>query len=221
MNRILAFEAVERTGSACVWDDCEREFCRCAGQAEADLVPLLSDMLTRWAPVTALALAAGPGSFTGLRVAALAARTLAWVERLPVHQVDSLAACAAQQGDGVWWVLLPLKRDTTFHGLFRVSADRVETIVPTMPCLDQAQPVLPDVARNAVAIGPALRAKPGLAERWLAGVRLGDPAGPDARGVARIARQVAPSAWDQVLPQYHQQPAPVLQREAARRQLDA
>lgn len=221
MSRILAFEAVDRTGSACVWDDGEREFVRCPGQAEAGLVPLLSDLLTRWNPVTALAVAAGPGSFTGLRVAALAARTLAWLEQLPVHQVDSLAACAVQQGDGLWLVLLPLKRDTTFHGLFRVRGDRVETIVPTRPCLDLSQPELPDAARDAVAIGPALTAKPGLAERWLAGVRLGDPAGPDARGVARIAPSVEPSRWEQVLPQYHQQPAPVLQREAARRQSDA
>ncbi len=213
---LIAFEAVERTGSACAWDGSVLAFERCAGHAEADLVPLIDRLMRAHAPVSALALAAGPGSFTGLRVAALAARTIAWIDRLPVHAVDSLAACAAQQGDGCWLVLLPLKRDTTFHGLFRVSGGLVTVLSPTTACRDDAVAQLPAGSADAVAIGPALAAKPGLAQRWSPGCALGDPAPPDARGVAMIASQVPPVAWDGVLPLYHQEPAPVLQRAAAR-----
>lgn len=214
--RLLALEAVDRSGSACVWDGGPIELRRCPGPAEAHLVPIAADLLARHR-VDALAVAAGPGSFTGLRVAVLAVRTLAWLDRLMVHPVDSLAACAAMHGDGLWWVLLPLKRDTTFHGLFRVVGGRVEALVPTVAVPDDAPPELPAEARDAVAVGPALAAKPGLAERWLPGVRLGDPAGPDAAAVARIADQFPPQPWERILPLYHQEPAPVLQRAAVKR----
>lgn len=213
---LIAFEAVDRSGSACAYDGTMRAFERCPGQAEAHLVPLLDRLLRSHAPVSALAVAAGPGSFTGLRVAALAARTLAWIDHLPVHPVDSLAACAMQQGDGLWWVLLPLKRDTTFHGLYEVRGGRLSTLLATAACRDDAAPVVHPRLAEAVAIGPALSAKPGLAQRWSRDIRLGDPAGPDARGVALLAGQVEAVAWDRVLPLYHQEPAPVLQRASAR-----
>jgi tRNA threonylcarbamoyl adenosine modification protein YeaZ len=212
---LIAFEAVERAGSVCAWDGDELAFERCPGHAEAHLVPLIDRLMRQHAPVSALAVAVGPGSFAGLRVAALAARTIAWHDQLPVHAVDSLAAGAVQQGDGLWLVLLPLKRDTTFHGLFRVAGGIVTTLSGTTACRDDLRPSLLPEAAAAVAIGPALTAKPGLAERWQPGIALGDPAGPDARGVARLAGQVPPLSWDRVLPLYHQEPAPVLQRAAA------
>jgi tRNA threonylcarbamoyl adenosine modification protein YeaZ len=216
--RLLAWESVTRSGSACVAEDGrELAYADLAGApAEARLLPELDSLWRRHGPLDALAVAAGPGSFTGLRVGVLAARTLAWLERLPVHPVDSLAACAAERGDGLWLVLLPLKRDTTFHGLFRVSGGRVETLSPTTACLDAERPSLPGLS-GAVAVGPALAQKPDLAVRWCPGLPCGDPAGPTARGVARLAAQVPAVAWEHVLPAYHQEPAPVLQREAARR----
>ncbi len=213
---LIACEAVERSGSVCAWDGQERAFERCPGHAEAHLVPLIDRLMRIHAPITALAVAVGPGSFSGLRIATVAARTIAWTDDLPVHPVDSLAACAIRQGDGLWLVLLPLKRDTTFHGLFRVACGLVTTLSGTTACLDEQLPALPPEAADAVAIGPALSAKSGLAGRWSPGSRLGDPAPPDARGVARLAGQVPAVPWDAVLPLYHQEPAAVLQRAAAR-----
>ena len=216
MTRLVALEAVDRQGSVCYWDGGVVSWQRCPGPAEVHLVPLLTALLAEHAPLTALAVAVGPGSFTGLRVAVLAARTLAWLDKLPVHAVDSLAATALQRGDGLWWGLLPLKRDTTFHGLFRVAGGRVETLLPTTACRDDQPPRLADAAAGAVAVGPALTAKPGLAEHWRPGVVLGDAAGPDARGVAMLAAQVPAVPWQSILPLYHQEPAPVLQRQALR-----
>lgn len=216
MSRIVALEAVDRQGSVCLWDGGVVAWERCPGPAEAHLVPLVAGLMARQAPLAALAVAVGPGSFTGLRVAVLAVRTLAWLDGLSVHPVDSLAATAIRQGDGLWWVLLPLKRDTTFHGVFRVAGGQIETIVPTVACRDDQLPCLPPEAVGAVAIGPALGAKPGLAERWLPGVALGCADGPDARGVAMLAGQVPPVPWERILPLYHQEPAPVLQRAALR-----
>jgi len=216
---LLAFESVDRSGSACLIDDNGREidFARIEGnEAEAGLVPLLDGFIRRHGRPSALAVAIGPGSFTGLRVAAVAARTLAWIEGLAVHPVVSTAALAAQQGDGLWWTLMPLKRDTTFHALYRMVAGSCEIITAPQPCLDAAQPAIDPSISNSIAIGPALAQKPGLAERWAPGVRLGSSIGVDARGVAAIARCTPPSPWRDILPEYGIQPAPILQRQAQR-----
>ncbi len=218
---LLAFECVARTASACVMrgNDEVAYGDLAGGEAERGLVTLLNGMLndlvnTHGKP-TALAVALGPGSFTGLRIAITAARTLAWIEGLPVHGVDSLAASAAERGDGLWWVLLPLKKDTTFHGLFRVSHGIVETLQATVAAGDEQTPVLHPLTSQAVAVGPALLIKPGLAQTWCPGVQVGNASALTARGVARLAPQVPVVDWSALLPAYHQQPAPVLQRQQA------
>ena len=208
---ILAFECVARTASACVMDgDREVAFADLGGaEAEVGLISLLDRLLRDHGPMTALAVAEGPGSFTGLRIAAVAARTLAWLENVPVHPVDSLTALALERGDGLWAPLLPLKKDTTFAAVIRVTSGQAEVLRPTTAILDASDADLP---AEAIAIGPALTAKPELAARWAK--VLGDPAPLSARGVARAARQIDPQPWSSILPAYHQKPAPVLQREA-------
>ncbi len=215
---LLAVETVARSASACVIADDGRELAYAdlaGGETEAGLVSLLDRLIRTHGIPSAIALAAGPGSFTGLRIGVSAARTLAWIEGLPVHSVDSLAARAAEAGDGLWWVLVPLKRDTTFHGLFRVSAGRVETVQATTAALDADTPSLHPLTAQSSAIGPALTTKPGLAERWCPGVCLGDVGPLTARGVARLAPQVPAVSWNHVLPAYHQASAPELQRARA------
>ncbi len=215
---LLAFESVARTASACVLDAAGREVAFAdlgGGEAERGLVSLLDGLIRTHGRPTALAVANGPGSFTGLRIGVVAARTLAWMEQVPVHALDSLAARAAQAGDGLWWVVAPLKRDTTFHGLFRVSAGVLEVLQPTVASADAKAVVLHALTAQAVAIGPALTAKPGLAAHWCPGIALGDPAPLTARGVARLAPQVPAQPWDQLLPAYHQASAPELQRARA------
>ncbi len=214
---LLAFECVARSASACVMaDGREIVFRDLAGdEAERGLVALLDSLIREHGKPTAIAVAHGPGSFTGLRIGITAARTLAWIEQVPVHAVDALAALAMERGDGLWWVLLPLKKDTTFHGLFQVVDGQLTTMAESVATLDAITPTLHPAtfSAGAIAIGPALTAKPGLAERWCPGIRLGDPAAVTARGVARLAPQTTPTEWSAVLPEYRQQPAPVLQRQ--------
>ena len=151
------------------------------GQAAAELAPALHQALQHHGRPDRLAVARGPGSFTGLRVAITAMRTLAWIEQLPVVGVDTLAAIAAAQGPGCWWVWLPLKKDTTFHACYRVTPDGCEVISPITAQLDSV-PLLcgahhPDspsgiegvlsIPDDAVIIGPALRTKPHLLAQWL------------------------------------------------------
>lgn len=212
---LLAFETVARSGSACVIgaDGGELAFVDLAGvESERALVPLLDSLIRAHGLPRELAVACGPGSFTGLRVGVVCARTLAWIEGLRVRAVDSLAALAVARGDGLWWTLLPLKRDTTFHALFRVTGGRCETLRATAAAAD-AEPIDPHpLTHEAVAIGPALASKPDLAARWCPGVRLGDASGVDARGVALAAPAAPLVEWAGLLPAYHQLSAPELQR---------
>ncbi|MBA3846258.1 MAG: hypothetical protein H0X45_06405, partial [Planctomycetes bacterium] len=182
---IIAFEAIGRSGSGCAVDAAGAviEHVALDGiEAEVGLAALVQGLYSRHGVPHALAVAAGPGSFTGLRVAVVLARTLAWMDALPVHPVDSLVALALMQGDGLWWPLVPLKRDTTFHALVRVASGRAEVIAATIATADDDQPTLDALTSGAVAVGPALTQKPGLAERWCPGARSGSPAMPDARG---------------------------------------
>lgn len=219
---LLAFETVARTASACVSRDdgaVEEAADLAGGEAEIGLVSLLDGLVRRHPAIDRLAVAAGPGSFTGLRIGITAARTLAWLQGWRVHAVDALEARAREAGDGLWWVAVPLKRDTTFHGVFRVAGPHCSAVVPTTACRDDGPPPLPAaVAADPalVAIGPGVTAKADLLARWRPGLRLGAPAGLTARGVACAAAHVPGVAWSACLPAYHQLPAPVLQRAASR-----
>jgi tRNA threonylcarbamoyl adenosine modification protein YeaZ len=234
---LLAFETVARSASACIVSSDGALIAASdlgGGEAEAGLVTMLDRLITAHGKPSALAVAAGPGSFTGLRIGTVAARTLAWTDNLPVFAVDALMALACQNGPGTWWTLVPLTRDAGFHGLFRVHADHsVATLIPTTLVAAESGALaktagapgisreIADILRreNAIAIGPALSQRPGQAESWLPGVVLGNADTLRALGVARAARALsasghAPVAWDAVLPAYHREPAPVLQRQS-------
>jgi tRNA threonylcarbamoyladenosine biosynthesis protein TsaB len=206
----ICCETIRRSVSVCIDDGAVRDL-RPGGEAERDAAALLTDLVRDHGRPAAFAMAVGPGSFTGLRVGLVAVRTLAWLHAVPVVPVDSLTAIACAAGPGLWLPLLPLKRDTTFAALVRVHADgRPEILAPTAALLDAGPGLV--VPADAVVIGPALEEKPGLAAHWAPGAaqRPGVPV--DATGVALAARWVEPVPWAQVLPAYHLEPGPVLQR---------
>jgi tRNA threonylcarbamoyl adenosine modification protein YeaZ len=215
MPRLLAFETVARSATASVIaaDGRELAYVDLAGRSsEVALVSVLDRLIRDHGQPEAYAVVVGPGSFTGLRVGVVAARTLAWMGQVPVYPVDALVALALERGDGLWWPMLSLKRDTTFHAVVRVVQGRPEVVLATVAQADAEVPTLPANLDGLVAIGSALTIKPDLVERWRPGTIKGDPSALTARGVGLAAAHVQAVPWERVLPAYHQDAAPVIQR---------
>ena len=207
----LAWECLGRSGSLAAYSDdgCLLASQELPGPAGAHLVPEIEATIQRLGLPHSLAVAIGPGSFTGLRISTVAARCLAWAESLPVIPVPSLAALACQQGPGRWYTLLALKKDVTFHAAYQVKDQSWQELSPVQACEDQQAWACPPAA--CVAVGPALAEKPALAQQL--GLPLGSPQPLHAEGVAKAALSCPPLAWDQLFPAYHRPSAAELQRQ--------
>ena len=69
-----------------------------------------------------LGVAVGPGSFTGVRTAVMAAKTMAEVLRVPLVATDSLSVLAAGMEEERWiFVAVDARRGEVYHALFRVA----------------------------------------------------------------------------------------------------
>ena len=218
----LAWECVGRSGSVCALatDGSTLYSDDLAGVAAAShLVPSIDRCLRQCGRPESIAVAIGPGSFTGLRISTVAARTLAWCDGLPVIPVPSLAALACAQGAGNWYTLLPLKKDVTFHAAYHVDGDGSwQELMPVQALADDAPlPSLSSLPEQITLVGPALSAKPDLLARLPHSLPRGQDEAPQAHGVALAARSCQALAdLDQLLPAYHRQSAPELQRQGQR-----
>ena len=85
--------------------------------------------------VTHVAVAAGPGSFTGVRIGVAAAKGFAWGGQLPCVGVSTLRAMALGLGvqEGVICACMDARRNQIYNGLFRA-----EKGVLTALCEDRA-----------------------------------------------------------------------------------
>lgn len=169
------------------------------GQAlSSELHLYLKDFIQpyRWQDLAFLAVAQGPGGFTGTRIGVVTARTLAQQLDLPLYGVSTLAAIAfrlAKQELGQMVAIsLPARRGELFGAIYRVQATGLETVLAD-------QLFTPDTWAIALA--------------KFAGVKV--LAAPDSLGVtveeilelAYLQWQVNPvSPWGAVVPFYGQHP---------------
>lgn len=133
--KLLAFEASTRRLSVALW---------CAGaltEKSADVPNGGSERLLPWAnellaeaglslqQIDGIAFGAGPGGFTGLRLACGVAQGLACGLELPVVPVGSLAALAVASGDGQALACLDARMNEVYVAAYVVAGESVEEIM--------------------------------------------------------------------------------------------
>ena len=96
-----------------------------------------------WADMAFVAVAKGPGGFTGTRIGLVAARTLGQQLNIPVFAVSTLAAYAWKNrgdSDTLIAVQMPARRDMVFAGIYQVTPDGrgFTAVIPDMVITAQA-----------------------------------------------------------------------------------
>ena len=128
---ILAFETSAKAASVALLEDNKllSESYQNTGMTHSQtLMVMAEDMLKQCGKtardVQAIAVAEGPGSFTGVRIGVAAAKGFAWGREIPCYGVSTLEAMAASLGifDGYICPVMDARRSQVYNALFR--ADR-------------------------------------------------------------------------------------------------
>ena len=80
--------------------------------------------------LTAVAVAEGPGSFTGVRIGVAAAKGLAWGGELPCYGVSTLEAMAVSLGiyEGFVCACMDARRSQVYNGVFSVQQGKISRV---------------------------------------------------------------------------------------------
>ncbi len=140
--RILAFESSAKAGSVALIQDGQllAEYFQNGGQTHSrTLMKMAQDMLTNCdlvpEAVDAVACAAGPGSFTGVRIGLSAAKGFAWAGELPLYGVSTLEAMAYSvlPFEGLICATMDARRSQVYNALFHSDGEQL-----TRLCQDRA-----------------------------------------------------------------------------------
>ena len=134
---ILAFETSAKAASVALHDDAKllAESYQNTGLTHSQtLMVMAEDMLKQCGytakDVTHVAVAAGPGSFTGVRIGVAAAKGLAWGLQVPCCGVSTLEAMAKNMGiyAGIVCAVMDARRNQVYNALFRVEDGNLSRI---------------------------------------------------------------------------------------------
>lgn len=144
-----------------------------AGQRHSELLLPMLDELLRGAGETiggmdGIAFGAGPGSFTGLRIACGVAQGMAMGTGLPLAPVCTLTALAEASGRSQVLACLDARMSELYAAAYRRAGQGWETVVAPVLCKPESSPDLPGTgwygAGSGFAVmGDALRARYGAA----------------------------------------------------------
>ena len=230
--KILALETTGRYGSAAVIDDDGRIFCASSAEEMNHLRGMISliDEAVKKAGIrkedlTHVAASAGPGSFTGIRIGVVTARTMAQMLGLPCISVSSIEALAqgslrraAEEGAAYIVPVINARRHQTYAAVYSAAQDS-QTLIPA---LEEKQYMIEDLLEklkkiqagrsgaSAYFTGDGIDAYGGIIEEMLPAVSYlfaeEDVRYQSAESVAEIALEKARAgetvSYDDLLPEY-------------------
>lgn len=151
--KILALDTSSEYCSVALWRDGEMDSRDAlAGQRHSELLLEMVDGLLRdhrLAPhdLHGIAFGAGPGSFTGLRIACGVAQGLAFGAGLPVVGVSTLLALAEGTRSARAVCCIDARMAQVYHAAYEREAGRWVTLHPPDLCAPEAAPSLPEGER--------------------------------------------------------------------------
>ncbi len=128
--RILAFETSAKAASVALLEDDRllAESYQNTGLTHSQTILSMAENLLKSCELTprdldAVAVAAGPGSFTGIRIGVAAAKGFVWGLMLPLYGVSTLEAMARSLGQeyGIICAAMDARRNQVYNALFRVE----------------------------------------------------------------------------------------------------
>ena len=134
---VLAIDSSAVTASAALTDGeriIKSEFANTGLTHSETLLPMIKRVMgdTPYGELDSIAITAGPGSFTGVRIGVATAKGLAFLNNTPCISVSTLEAIAYNfiEKDCVVCAVMDARRMQFYNALFRVSGGRVERLTP-------------------------------------------------------------------------------------------
>ncbi|HMM54472.1 MAG TPA: tRNA (adenosine(37)-N6)-threonylcarbamoyltransferase complex dimerization subunit type 1 TsaB [Candidatus Desulfobacillus sp.] len=128
---------------------------------------LLAEAGIRLEQLDGIAFGAGPGAFTGLRLACSLAQGLAVAAGLPLLGIGSLEALALELGEGRAYACIDARMNEVYCAAYEVRGDGVDTVIAPQVCPPAQAPLPPGAGWRGggsgfQAHGAALAARLGL-----------------------------------------------------------
>ena len=211
---ILAFESTAKPASAALVKDGQllSQYTQCSALTHSrTLLPMAEDMLKnaelRLSDVDLIAVAHGPGSFTGIRIGVATVKGLAWAAEKPCVGVSTLEAMAwhGLAAGGYICPVMDARRSLVYNALFKIENGRPVRMTEDRPI------ALEELAKEVTALGaPVFLIGDGAALCFEYFTAHGVPCvmapdnlrWQDAWGVAMAAADKTPGNADELLPVY-------------------
>ena len=133
--RLLAFETATRHLSVALWQDGEmlERSENLPNSGGERLLPWVHELLAEGGyalnQIDGIAFGAGPGGFTGLRLACGVTQGLAFGLGIPVVPVSSLEAMALSSGEQFVWAVLDARMNEVYCAAYAVQGDAVREVM--------------------------------------------------------------------------------------------
>ena len=160
---LLAFETSAKAASVALFDGetlLGEQYQNTGLTHSQTLMVMAEDLLKqcgkRPADVEAVAVANGPGSFTGVRIGAAAAKGFAWGREIPLYGVSTLEAMALGLGihQGYICPVMDARRSQVYNALFYVNQGVSERIAPDRAiALDDLKKELKNCKESVFLVG--------------------------------------------------------------------